>query len=459
MREIPNDGWIYYFGLFNGPRLVCSSPKALQEITTRTYEFIKPPQIIDLAGRLLGIGLVLSEGDLHKRQRRTFLPIFAPKHIRDMYPIFWAKSCECIRQMTRLVNNTAVTQPATFEVGHWASRVTLDIGTLTMVGTDFKAIADENSELSQIYRRGFQPTRAYITLAILKNYFPRWLIDRIPVRWNRYQDEGIPTIRNICRQLLFEKKQKVTDKTLRDKDLLSVCLRYEDSAKADEEEVIDQMTTFLAAVHETLSVGITWAIYMLCLHPQWQSRLRDEIRTHFPSPDRENPSTIAPTAADLEAMPLMQAFIEEVLRWYPPIPTSMRSVFADTIIDGLFIPAGTRLVMPLKGICRNEKYWGPDGGQFRPERWLTPDGRFSTVDVVSSKYAHLNFMQGKRSCVAQGYSKAEMAFVLGAWVGRLEFKLVDKRLLNERNMVSSGGSFSGKPIMGLHVTARTVEGW
>ncbi|KAI1371136.1 cytochrome P450 [Hypoxylon crocopeplum] len=462
IREIPNNGFIYYLHILNTPRVIVTTPKAVQEICMRADEFIKPKFILWLAEKLLGIGLVLAEGQHHRQQRRAFLPIFAPRHVREMYPIFWDKTCEVTQKLAGIVTSQSRTGESVFEVGHWASRAALDIVTMATLGADFGAIQDENSELAKTYRLALEPTRGYLFQALLKLWFPAWLIDSIPNRWNQSLREYVPVFRGVCRDLLVKKRQEVAGKTReKGKDLLSLCFHYEESAHADEEELIDQLSTFMAAGHETISVGITWAIYMMCLHPEWQPLLRAEARSNFPDPTGRNDASSqeAITSADVERMPLTQAFINEVLRWYPPIPQTLREPLHDLVVDGQLLPKGISVVIPIKGIHRHEAAWGPDANVFNPRRWLNADGTFNSTGGASSKYANLSFMQGVRSCVAMGFAKAEMACIIAAWVGRFEFDLVDPELRDESNMQTSNGGFSGRPKQGMFVKWKVLEGW
>ncbi|KAI0543582.1 cytochrome P450 [Xylaria curta] len=461
MREIPNNGFIYYLSILNQQRVIVTSINALEEICTRTEKFTKPNAILGLAEKLLGLGLVLTEGEVHKQQRRAFLPIFAPRHVRDMYSIFWLKTCEVTRKLTRMLETSSAesSQEATvLEVGHWASRAALDIVTMATLGEDFGAIDDENSRLAKTYRLALEPSRGYLVLAMLKLYFPAWLIDALPNRWNRNTREYVPVFRGVCRDLLRKRRQASTDKSLpAGKDLLSLCFHYEEVNHADEEALIDQMTTFLAAGHETISVGITWAIYMFCLHPEWQNILRQEARRHFPNPAAPGDSDVS--SADVEQMPMMQAFINEVLRWYPPIPETMRVPIEDMVIDGQWVPKGIWMIIPIKGLHRDERFWGPDANTFNPRRWLSPDGSFNSTGGVTSKYASLSFMQGSRSCVASGFSRAEMACLISAWIGSFEFELADPKTKDEEKIKISKGSFSGRPLEGLYVKWKKADEW
>jgi cytochrome P450 len=444
--------------MLNNANVIVTSPAALQEVMTRTYEFPKPIGIRYLVGRVLGNGMVLSEGDEHKQQRRTFLPAFAPRHIRDMYPIFWKKAVESLNKLLEggKNNKEGVTE---FEVGHWASRTAMDVITMAMMGKDFGAIQDQDSPLAKVFRTLLEPTRGFLVLAILKSFIPPFLVDRLPVKWNKWMDEAITTIRSTCTDMLHEAKEKLANKKLFGKDFLSIAVQYEDVAQVSEDGVVDQLTNALGAGHETISVAITWAVYMMCVHPEWQTRLREEIRTHMPSPN-DLAKGSEPVAADVETqMPLLQAFISETLRRFPPVPATARWATNDSIIAGQFIPAGTRLGIPIKATNWDKRIWGPDAHEFKPERWIGPDGKVTTTGGANSNYGFLTFLQGQRACVAKGLATAEMACVLGAWVGHFEFSLVDETMLDETTIEISAGALAGKPLHGMNVRAKPVPGW
>ncbi len=451
LEKIPNNGMLRCRGLLNGERIIITSPTALSKIATDTFTFVKPNILKLLAGRVLGMGLVLVNRDVHRAQRKLFLPPFAPKHIHDLTPTFWRKSREVTEKMCEEIYGDSNSAEAVFEIGDWAARVALDIITLTGMGKDFGAIQDHDAPLASVNMKVLEPTLGHVLIAILRGYLPARFVEALPIKSNHDQANAMHTIRGVCRDLLRDKKKKTTDS----KDILNVCLKYGEIAGVNEEEVIDQMTTFLGAGHETISVGITWAVYMLSLHQEWQQKIRDEIRSTMPALD--SPMV---EKTRVESLPLLRAFIEEVLRWYPPIPTTMREPYEDTELDGLVITKGTRIIVPIKAINREEKFWGPESRKFKPERWLKEDGKtFDSTGGLTSKYGHLSFMQGPRSCVAAGFARAEMVCVLAAWVGRFAFDLKDERFRDERNMETSNGNLSAKPLHGMHVKVRVLDGW
>lgn len=451
--------------MFNSERLLVTSPKALGEVlTTKNYEFIKPDQIARGLGRLLGIGILLAEGDEHKHQRKNLMPAFAFRHVKDLYPVFWDKSKEAVLAMTESFKEESLKRTnghgikssspdeTVIEVGEWASRATLDIIGLAGMGQDFGAIRDPETLLNRTYRTVFKPSRQAQILGLLNLFLPTWFVRRLPIKRNGEVEAAASVIRTTCRTLIRAKKEKLEKNTLTDVDILSVAL---ESGGFTEENLVDQMMTFLAAGHETTATAMTWATYMLCLNPDIQIRLRKEIREKLPSVD-EN-TTI--TSQEIDHLPYLNAVCNEVLRYYPPVPLTLRDAAHDTTLLGQFVPKGTKVMLVPWAINRDERYWGPDAAKFDPDRWLHSETNPQSANGgAQSNYSFLTFLHGPRSCIGQGFAKAEFACLLATWIGRFEFELKNEAELVEKNVLIKGG-VTAKPAKGMYVKIKVVDGW
>jgi cytochrome P450 len=255
--------------MFNSERVLVTGPKALSEVlVTKSYHFQKPGVLRYNLGRILGVGVLLAEGDEHKAQRKNLMPAFAFRHVKDLYPVFWQKTREVVQTMTKDILADAASQPdsldteksdksAVIEVGNWASRVTLDIIGVAGLGHDFGAIKNPNSELNETYRSLFAPSKQAQTMSILGQFLPERLLTMLPVKRNDDINAASRYIRSVCRGLIQEKKQK---SARADHDILSVAL---ESGGFSDEDLVDQLMTFLAAGHETTASSMTWAIYLM----------------------------------------------------------------------------------------------------------------------------------------------------------------------------------------------------
>ncbi|WYZ34453.1 hypothetical protein EsH8_I_000729 [Colletotrichum jinshuiense] len=474
INTIPHEGIIRYRGLFNQERLLITSPKALSEVlVTHNYDFRKPGAVRSSIGRILGVGVLLAEDNEHKIQRKNLMPAFAFRHVKNLYPLFWSKACEGVEAITDAVRaevakgtheglsedekadlgpNTAV-----LEIGNWASRTTLDIIGMAGMGRDFGAIRDPSNPLNQTYQHVFKPSRQAQLLAVLGLLLPGNLVHKLPLQRNGDIAKAAETIRSTCRDLIREKKDKLEHKQLTDIDILSVAL---ESGYFTEDNLVDQMMTFLAAGHETTAAAMMWAVYCLCLHPEVQSRLRLEIRERLPAPG--TPGDV--TATDIDRMPYLNAVCNEVLRYYSPVPMTLREAAVDTVIDGQKVPKGTRIMLCPWATNKDTALWGPDAGRFDPDRWLPRDGtdaeakKAAASGGATSNFAYMTFLHGPRSCIGQGFAKAEFACILASWLGRFEFSLKNKEEYDEKNLSIKGG-VTARPSKGLHVYVKVVDGW
>ncbi|ETS87699.1 hypothetical protein PFICI_01527 [Pestalotiopsis fici W106-1] len=469
IREVPNEGIIRYLGAFNQERLFINGDKALAEVLVhRNYDFNKPPELKTFLGRILGVGVLVAEGDEHKRQRRNLLPAFAFRHIKDLYPVFWRIGRSGVQAMTESIladaknknistdaeealanrENTAV-----IEVGNWASRATLDIIGVAGMGRDFNSIRDPNNEINERYRTVFQPSKQAQILNLLSLFLPAFVIKNLPVKRNNDIESAAKIIKSVCRDLVVEKKEKLARKELTDVDILSVAI---ESGGFSDEDLVNQLMTFLAAGHETTAAAMTWAVYMLSRYPEMQKRLREEVREHLPSADVDQDVD----SLQIDRLPYLNAVCNEVLRYYPPVPLTVRQTVRDTSILGHHIPKGVRVILPPAAINLDKEQWGPDAGEFNPDRWIPKDetDKSAASGGATSNYAYMTFLHGPRSCIGSSFAKAEFACLLAQWVGRFEFELYNKEEFDESKVLIKGG-ITARPAKGMYVYAKVVDGW
>ncbi|PRD21741.1 UNVERIFIED_CONTAM: Cytochrome P450 2J2 [Trichonephila clavipes] len=143
------------------------------------------------------------------------------------------------------------------------------------------------------------------------------------------------------------------------------------------EEVLEDMVgTFFGAGSETVRLTVDWLALTMAAYPEVQKKVQAEIdnvvgRERMPSWDEH------------EKLPYTEAVIMELMRWRTIIPINvLRYTLWDTTLNGYFIPKDSVVVANLWSVHHNPKYWGADAETFRPERFLTKDGK----QVVKSEY-------------------------------------------------------------------------
>ncbi|GBB94346.1 hypothetical protein RclHR1_02340003 [Rhizophagus clarus] len=233
---------VKYHGLFNEPTLYVADSKIIQEITlSKTYDFVKPYNPSALA--IAGVGLVFSEGENHKRQRKMMNPAFTYNNIKEMVPTF----IRVTTTLKGLIEKEVNLGKSNINLTPYLSKTTLDVIGLVGFNYEFNSLTSSN-ELATAYDSLFnQPaTKLRIAMSLLSRYVP--LIRQIPIDINK---------------------------------------KFRDSY---DEELKYQIMTFLIAGHETTNVTTCWALYLLAQHPHEQDLLREELVKAFPDKSNFNPT-------------------------------------------------------------------------------------------------------------------------------------------------------------------------
>ncbi|KAL6720989.1 hypothetical protein ACLMJK_000089 [Lecanora helva] len=449
VNEVPNAGLIRYLDLCNLERVVVTSPAAVAEVLLhRCYDFEKPPHFRKGIARVIGLGLFTAEGETHKKQRKHLMPAFAFRHVKNLYPMFWSISKELVAAIFAFAGKTDITSSddcMCINVAEWSSRAALDIIGQGGFGESFNAIQDPDNNLHRTYREIFAPGRTGEIRAVLGFLVPQWVVRRLPFLRNDERECASNLLRSFCRSSIETKRQQLKTSPAGLIDILTVAMN---SSAFSDENLVDQMMTFLAAGHETTASAFTWAVYLLAKHPQIQSNLRDQVRSQLPSLSKE-PSSIV-TSESFEKLSYLYAVCQEALRLFPPVAVTFRVAVKDTSICGQSIPKGTTVIIPPWAINGSEELWGPDAAEFRPERWQRKASS-SPVDNKGTNYNYLTFLHGPRSCIGQSFALGELACLLAAWVDAFETELQDANYVP----VIRGG-IAAKPQDGLFVRLKAA---
>lgn len=367
------------------------------------------------------------------------LPAFAFRHIKDLYPTFWAKAHElncCLEEhlKKRAPENSC-------DISEWARRATLDLIGITTMGHNFNCVRDPYAPLIQTYSRVLNPNPATRIIWATGFLPPKWLTKLLPIKGLDNIREAEQLVRQTALSMVNERKiQLEKSKTLGRPDFISLSL---ESQSFTDEELVNQIMTLLGSGNDTTSAAFSWAAYALAQHPAIQANLRAEIRNRIP------PDTNDIDSAAIDSLPYLRAVINEVLRFYPTIPRIFKVTVQDTSILDQYVPKGTAVVLHPTAINFSTELWGEDAGCFRPERWLEANG-----GGAKNNYAFMSFSHGPRSCIGQGLARAELSCLVARFVGRFEFTLKDPS-----EKVETEGPITLKPKGGINILLKVVEGW
>ncbi|KAH7245502.1 cytochrome P450 [Fusarium tricinctum] len=419
------------------------NPQLLADLLVHNcYDFTKPKRISSFLRHILGDGLIIVEGETHKFLRKNTTPAFHFRHIKELYPMMWTKG-ETLAKA--LKEDMSASRSSVVELNGWASKVTLDIIGIAGLGRKLDTVEKKQDPLADIFEQLLEPDREKLIFSMLALAVGLKYVRLLPWKMNNVFNYLTGSLNELCYPMIKEKKAAIIEKGDDHFDVLSLLIKTNNFS---DEALKDQLLTFLAAGHETTASALTWACYLLTKNPEIQAKVREEVKNAIPE-DLEN--NMAHLAGILEQLPYLNGVMHETLRLYPTVPLTMRQAIRDTRIGDQFIPEGTDIIVSIWYINRSPVIWGPDAAEFRPERWITSDGKPNQNGGASSNYNFLTFLHGPRSCIGQGFAKAEMRCLLATMVRSFEWTLaMDDGLVMPRGVITI------KPENGMYLNLKPL---
>lgn len=430
------------------PGLVLTKPAVLADVlVNHPYDFAKFDSVRDFLRPVLGDGLIVVEGDQHKFLRKNAQPAFKFSEVKKLYPMMWNKAVAFTNVLRGETDGDGKNKA--IDMCWWASKVTIDIIGIAAFGHDFRVLTNRDEPLIQSYDQLLKPGKGKFLYFLLTVMLGRDFVKLLPWKTARTFEQTTANIRSICGQIVRDKRAAITKTPLEGHlDILSLLIK---SDNFSHQVLVDQLLTFLAAGHETSSSVFTWCTYLLAIHPDTRAKLQSELRDALPSFPALPPDT--DLASLLTSLPYLNGVLNEALRLYPTVPLTVRVAVCDTTIAGHAIAKGTQLTISPWLINRYTENWGPDATKFVPERWInTDDGRPNNTGGAASNYANMTFLHGPRSCIGQGFAKAELRCLLAAFTRRFDWGLDMK----EEDVVP-GGVITIKPANGLHLRVKIAK--
>ncbi|XP_052809277.1 cytochrome P450 4A2-like [Mya arenaria] len=193
-------------------------------------------------------------------------------------------------------------------------------------------------------------------------------------------------------------------------DFLDILLSAKDEQGRglDRQEIQDEVDTFTFEGHDTTASALAWGIYALGQYPDIQEKVYEDAKSVVGSKKHVDPG-------DLHAFKYIPIYIKEVLRYYTPVPVISRKSPNTIVLDGLEIPPGSRVDVPIYIMHHNPAIWkNPE--DFRPER-------FSDKQKVEHEvFGFAPFSAGSRNCIGQVFALNELKISLAKFVNRFEVR-------------------------------------
>jgi cytochrome P450 len=382
-------GDITYFRLGRRPCLLVNHPDLIEQIVVKqNRNFIKPFPF-RYTRKVLGNGLLTSEGPFWLRQRRLAAGAFHAERIAGY-------GSDMVESTTRMLDGWQDGQ--TRDVHADMMQVTLDIVARTLFGAD---VTDQSHDIGESLLHALRSFSANFGRRLP---LPSW----IPTVGNRRAKAAVRGLNQVVQQIVEQRRREDTPR----KDLLSMMLHArdeDDGSQMTDEQLGDEARTFLLAGHETTAISLSWSFYLLATHPQIQAALADEL-------DRVLQGRL-PTAADVPNLKLTERVVLEAMRLYPPAFTIGREPLEDFQLGEYTVPAGTTIFMSQCVMHRDGRYYErPDA--FDPDRWLPERS------AGRPKMAYFPFGGGPRVCIGNTFAMLESMLVLATVASQWSMRLV-----------------------------------
>lgn len=347
-------------------------------LATNAKNFIKSRSLRSpFFAKLVGNGLLTSEGDFWRRQRRLAQPAFHRQRIAAYGDV-----------MVDFTNRMLATWRAgqVRDVHRDMMRLTLEIVVKTLFNADVSGDADR---VGRILAEIVKPFASQATL--------RWILDnRLPTANRRRFFKAVREIDEIVFRIISERRQSGADEG----DLLSMLLAAhdeDDGTQMTDRQLRDEVMTIFLAGHETTALTLSWIWYLLAAHPEAEQKFHQELADVLKGQ--------VPTVADMPRLKYADMIAREAMRLYPPAFGLGREAIEDCELGGFHVPAKAQIFIFPWATHRDPRFF-TDPDSFHPERW--------TEDFTAElpKYAYFPFGGGPRACIGNYFAMMEIILLM-----------------------------------------------
>ncbi|MEZ4382639.1 MAG: cytochrome P450 [Nannocystaceae bacterium] len=367
---------------------VLRSPAAIHHfLVDHPERYVKRSRGFMKIREFLGEGLLTAEGEHWRRQRRIAQPAFHRQRIAG----FAATMTRATRAMLQRWDNLSA-RGEVVDVDREMSRLTLRIAGETLLSADVEGDAD-------VVGRSVSALNTWASRSMLHLLHPpMW----VPVKTNREARAGARALDELVFGMIAARRASGDDPG----DLLSMLMGAVDEETGEsmsDQQLRDEVMTIFLAGHETTANALSWALYLLSLHPPVMRAVADELVRVL--------GGRTPTADDMPGLKITERVVQESMRLYPPAWTIGRSFVADDVVDGWRLRGPGLLLMSPYLSHRNPAYWpNPEG--FDPDRFLPEAAR------ERPRYAYFPFGGGPRICIGTAFAMLEAKVILATILQR-----------------------------------------
>jgi cytochrome P450 len=356
-------------------------------------------QAIRRVALLLGNGLMVSKGDLWKRQRRMIQPAFSHESIGRTVGLITAVNAELLRKWQLAAGR------------HESVNVTRDVSRMSL-----------EVVLRFIFDADYEPVSPHFDL-----------LSQEPVR-NMEFATSFRALTKVIREVIVRRRKESAAAA----DVLGMLMQARDPQTAqlmEDAQLIDEILTLIVAGHETTASTLNWMWYLMSQHADAEQRLSEELN-----------STTTFSDIDPSRFPYTRQIIDETMRLYPAGWVVTRKALHDDQLGEYFVPAGTEIYVAPYFIQRHPALWDePD--RFNPDRFRPENARHR------HRLATMPFSAGPRNCIGEHFARIEMQIHLLTIAQCLRLRYVQSKPIE----LDAGVNLRGKYDFIMYPEAKRIE--
>jgi cytochrome P450 len=356
-------------------------------------------QAIRRVALLLGNGLMVSKGELWKRQRRMIQPAFNHESLGRSTKLITTVNTELLKKW-----QLAASKNESVNVTRDVSNMALEVVLRFILGDDYELVSPHFDLLSQEPARNMEFARSFRALG------------------------------KIILQVIDRRRKSGKTET----DALGMLMEARDPKSGElmqDGQLIDEILTMIVAGHETTASTLNWAWYLVSQHPEVEQRLSDELNTLEASSEFR----------DLPRFLYTRQIIDETMRLYPAGWVVTRKALGDDRLGEYFVPAGTEIYVAPYFIQRHPDLWEePD--RFNPDRFRPENSK------RRHRLATIPFSAGPRNCIGEHFARVEMQIHLMTIARSLRLRYIPSKPIE----LDAGVNLRSKYDFIMYPEAKTV---
>jgi len=394
----------FYFG---GTKrtIVTTDPDIIKHVLKDNHSNYQKSDIqVKRMAEFQGKGLLNSHGDYWLKQRRLLSMGFSRSRLSNLMPLQLIVLKDFMNRFEIEINKGSV------DIHHEMIQFTL-----RSVGKSLFGNTMNDSEMDKLGET-ISEIQAFMVKQIVQPYKIPWF--RISGQTGHFQK-----MRREADNLVKEYVNQRRKGEAKEWDMLQLMFEtpYKDTGEfMSDEQVMIEILQLLVAGNETSSNALSWTFYMLAQHPEYITKIRDEITLILGDAEI--------TYEGLHKLTFTMNVLDESMRLFPPFWMIDRVAMEDDSVSGIKIPAGTTIVPYIYGLHHNSTIW-EDPDKFDPARFSLEN------NYKKHSFAHIPFGGGPRVCIGQNMAMMQILLVLASIIKKYDFKLTDGALVKIHPMM------------------------